>query len=145
MQTLLAVENLCSGYGSLQVLFNVDLDVRSGEVVALMGSNGAGKTTTLRAITGQLRKTAGRVRFAGVDVTRERTESLVARGISIVPEGRGMLRDLTVAENLEVGGYAVRDRRTLADATERAYATFPILGERRDQKAEDEGRCACNA
>ncbi|HYL52283.1 MAG TPA: ABC transporter ATP-binding protein [Acidimicrobiia bacterium] len=135
LETLLAVEHLCSGYGSLQVLFNVDLDVRAGEVVALMGSNGAGKTTTLRAITGQLRKTAGTVRFAGVDVTRERTEALVARGISVVPEGRGMLRDLTVAENLEVGGYAMRDRRALIEATDRAYTSFPILGERRDQKA----------
>jgi branched-chain amino acid transport system ATP-binding protein len=135
VETLLAVEDLCSGYGSLQVLFNVDLDVRAGEVVALMGSNGAGKTTTLRAITGQLRKTGGRVRFAGADVTRERTESLVARGISVVPEGRGMLRDLTVAENLEMGGYAIRDRRAVAEATDRAYETFPILGERREQKA----------
>ena len=134
-ETLLAVEDLCSGYGSLQVLFNVDLDVRAGEVVALMGSNGAGKTTTLKAITGQLRKTGGRVRFAGTDVTKERTESLISRGISVVPEGRGMLRDLTVAENLEIGGYAIRDRHAVAEATERAYETFPILGERREQKA----------
>jgi branched-chain amino acid transport system ATP-binding protein len=134
-EPLLRVEDLCSGYGSLQVLFNVDLDVRAGEVVALMGSNGAGKTTTLKAITGQLRKTGGRVFFAGDDVTKERTESLIARGISVVPEGRGMLRDLSVAENLEIGGYAIRDRRAVAEATERAYATFPILGERREQKA----------
>src|SRR3954469_4635069 len=115
VETLLAVQDLCSGYGSLQVLFNVDLDVRAGEVVALMGSNGAGKTTTLRAITGQLRKTGGRVRFAGVDVTKERTEALSARGISVVPEGRGMLRDLTVSENLEIGGYTVRDRHAVAE------------------------------
>ncbi len=134
-ETLLAVEDLCSGYGSLQVLFNVDLDVRTGEVVALMGSNGAGKTTTLKAITGQLRKTGGRVRFAGVDVTKERTESLIARGISVVPEGRGMLRDLTVEENLEIGGYTIRDRRAVVDGIERAYATFPILRERHEQKA----------
>jgi branched-chain amino acid transport system ATP-binding protein len=134
-ETLLAVEDLCSGYGSLRVLFDVSLDVRAGEVVALMGSNGAGKTTTLKAITGQLRKTGGRVRFAGTDVTKERTDALIARGISVVPEGRGMLRDLTVAENLEIGAYVVRDRDAVAEATERAYTTFPILGERRDQKA----------
>jgi branched-chain amino acid transport system ATP-binding protein len=134
-ETLLSVENLCSGYGSLRVLFDVSLDVRAGEVVALMGANGAGKTTTLKAITGQLRKTGGHVRFAGVDVTKERTDALVARGISVVPEGRGMLRDLTVAENLEIGAYVVRDRNTVAESTERAYATFPILGERREQKA----------
>jgi branched-chain amino acid transport system ATP-binding protein len=135
VETLLEVEDLCAGYGSLPVLFNINLDVRVGEVVALMGSNGAGKTTTLRAITGLLRTTRGRVRFAGVDVTKEPTELLVARGVSLVPEGRGMFRDLTVAENLEIGGYAVRNRRAVAEAAERAYATFPILAERRDQKA----------
>ena len=106
-ETLLAVEDLCAGYGSLPVLFGVDLDVRVGEIVALMGANGAGKTTTLRAITGQLRATRGRVRFAGADITNEPTESLSTRGMSLVPEGRGMLRDLTVAENLEIGAYTV--------------------------------------
>ncbi len=135
MESLLDVEDLCAGYGSLPVLFNIDLDVRGGEVVALMGSNGAGKTTTMRAITGLLRTTRGRVRFAGTDITKEPTELRVARGMSLVPEGRGMLRDLTVAENLEIGGYAVRDRRAAAEATERAYTTFPILAERHDQKA----------
>ncbi|HEY7137719.1 MAG TPA: ABC transporter ATP-binding protein [Acidimicrobiia bacterium] len=134
-ETLLEVRGLCSGYGSLQVLFDVDLDVRVGELVALMGSNGAGKTTTLRAITGLLNRTHGRVRFAGEDITTGRTESLVSRGIALVPEGRGMLRDLTVAENLEMGGYVVRDRDAIAQATERAYATFPILAERHDIKA----------
>ncbi|HEY5171606.1 MAG TPA: ABC transporter ATP-binding protein [Acidimicrobiia bacterium] len=134
-ESLLDVEDLCAGYGSLPVLFNIDLDVRAGEVVALMGSNGAGKTTTMRAITGLLRTTRGRVRFAGADITSEPTELRVARGMSLVPEGRGMLRDLTVAENLEIGGYAVRDRRVAAEATERAYAAFPILAERHDQKA----------
>lgn len=133
--SLLEVEDLCAGYGALPVLFNVDLDVRAGEVVALMGSNGAGKTTTLRAITGLLRPTHGRVRFAGSDITKVPTEMLVARGISLIPEGRGMLRDLTVAENLEMGGYALRDRRAVAEATERACTTFPILAERHDQKA----------
>jgi branched-chain amino acid transport system ATP-binding protein len=134
-ETLLEVADLCAGYGSLPVLFNVSLDVRVGEVVALMGSNGAGKTTTLRAITGLLRTTRGRVRFAGADITKEPTELLLSRGMSLVPEGRGMLRDLTVAENLEMGGYVVRDRHAVAEATERAYATFPILAERHDQKA----------
>jgi branched-chain amino acid transport system ATP-binding protein len=134
-ETLLEVEGLCSGYGALQVLFDVDLDVRVGEIVALMGSNGAGKTTMMRTITGILRRSRGRVRFAGRDVTSAPTERLVSHGISLVPEGRGMLKDLTVAENLELGGYAVRDRSAVAEAAERAYATFPILAERRGQKA----------
>jgi branched-chain amino acid transport system ATP-binding protein len=135
VETLLAVEDLCSGYGSLQVLFDVNLDVRVGEIVALMGSNGAGKTTALRAITCQLPITRGRVRFAGTDVTKQRTESLIARGVAVVPEGRGMLRGLTVAENLELGAYVEHDRHRVAEAAERAFETFPILAERRDMKA----------
>ncbi|MFN8036828.1 MAG: ABC transporter ATP-binding protein [Acidimicrobiia bacterium] len=133
--TLLAVEGLCSGYGSLQVLFDVSLDVREGEIVALMGSNGAGKTTTLRTITGLIRRSRGRVLFAGRDVSTTPTEALVARGMALVPEGRGMFRDLTVAENLELGAYSLRDRSGVGAATELAYTTFPILGERRNQKA----------
>ena len=132
---ILEIEGLCSGYGSLQVLFDVSLDVREGEIVALMGSNGAGKTTTLRAITGLLPRQRGKVRLAGDDITKSSTESLVSRGVALIPEGRGMFRDLSVAENLELGAYSVRDKTAIADATERSYATFPILSERREQKA----------
>jgi len=132
---MLEIEGLCSGYGSLQVLFDVSLDVRAGEIVALMGSNGAGKTTTLRAITGLLPRQHGKIRLAGDDITKSSTESLVSRGVALIPEGRGMFRDLTVAENLELGAYSVRDKIATAEATERSYATFPILSERREQKA----------
>jgi branched-chain amino acid transport system ATP-binding protein len=132
---MLEIEGLCSGYGSLQVLFDVSLDVREGEIVALMGSNGAGKTTTLRAITGLLPRQHGKVRLAGDDITKSSTESLVSRGVALIPEGRGMFRDLTVAENLELGAYSVQDKAAIAEATERSYATFPILSERREQKA----------
>jgi branched-chain amino acid transport system ATP-binding protein len=132
--TLLEVQDLCSGYGPLQVLFGVSLSVGEGEVVALMGSNGAGKTTTLRAITGLLKST-GSIQLAGEPVDRMLPERLVERGLVMVPEGRGMLRDLTVAENLAVGGYAVRDKAKVAASLDQAYATFPILFERRDQKA----------
>jgi branched-chain amino acid transport system ATP-binding protein len=133
--TLLEVEGLCSGYGSLQVLFDVSLDVRRGEVVALMGSNGAGKTTTMRALTGLLKRAKGRVVFDGTDVTNVAPEALVARGMVLAPEGRGMFRELTVAENLELGAYATRDKVRVSEATERAYSTFPILSERRNQRA----------
>jgi len=133
-EPLLTVENLNAGYGSLQVLFDVSLDVRAGEVVALMGSNGAGKTTTMRALTGLLKR-SGRIKFAGDVVTTTATESLVAQGMVLVPEGRGMFRDLTVAENLELGAFSVRDRTSVAEATARAYDAFPILAERRTQKA----------
>ena len=134
-EPLLVVEGLCSGYGSLQVLFDLSLDVHHGEVVALMGSNGAGKTTTMRALTGLLKRSKGRIRFDGHDVTNVTPEALVAKGMVLAPEGRGMFRDLTVAENLELGAYAIRDKAAVADSTERAYSTFPILGERREQKA----------
>jgi branched-chain amino acid transport system ATP-binding protein len=132
---VLTVEGVSAGYGPLQVLFDVTLDVRAGEIVALMGSNGAGKTTTLRTITGLLRAARGRIRLEGHDVTGAPTETLAHRGMSLVPEGRGMLRDLTVAENLELGAYAVRDRARGTAAAERAYETFPILAERRDVRA----------
>jgi branched-chain amino acid transport system ATP-binding protein len=132
---VLQVEGLRSGYGSLPVLFGVDLDVRRGEIVALMGANGAGKTTTLRTIAGQLRPTAGRVLLDGDDITALPPESLARRGVALVPEGRGMLRDLTVDENLELGAYVVRDKRAVREAFDRAYTTFPIFRERRRQLA----------
>jgi branched-chain amino acid transport system ATP-binding protein len=132
---LLHVEGLRSGYGPLQVLFEVSFDVRPGEIVALMGSNGAGKTTTLRTITGQLRAIGGKVLLDGTEVTRMPPENLVRRGVALVPEGRGMLRDLSVEQNLELGAYIVRDRAAIRDAFERAYVTFPILAERRTQLA----------
>ncbi|MBW3556857.1 MAG: ABC transporter ATP-binding protein [Actinobacteria bacterium] len=132
---LLEVSGLCSGYGPLQVLFDVSFRVERGEVVALMGSNGAGKTTTLRAITGQLKVLSGRVTLDGTDITGRPPEELVSRGMALVPEGRGMLRDLTVAQNLELGAYRVRDPRAVASAFDRAYTTFPILAERRQQRA----------
>jgi branched-chain amino acid transport system ATP-binding protein len=135
MSATLHIDALSSGYGPLQVLFEVGLDVRPGEIVALMGSNGAGKTTTLRAITGQLKILGGRVSFDGQDVTRLRPEALVRRGIALVPEGRGMLRSLTVEQNLELGAYIVRDRAVIREAFDRAYSTFPILAERKDQLA----------
>jgi branched-chain amino acid transport system ATP-binding protein len=133
--TLLEVRDLCSGYGGLQVLFGVSLHVEEGEVVAVMGSNGAGKTTTLRTVTGLLRATAGSVHLDGQEVTGTPPERLVDRGVVMVPEGRGMLRDLTVSENLALGAYTVKDKAVVAAALDQAFTTFPILHERREQKA----------
>jgi branched-chain amino acid transport system ATP-binding protein len=133
--SLLVVDELCSGYGSLQVLFGVSLSVGEGEVVALMGSNGAGKTTTLRTVTGLLRAMSGHVLLDGKEVTGTPPERLVDLGVVMVPEGRGMLRDLTVDENLELGAYTVRDKARVAEALDRTFTTFPILHERRDQLA----------
>ena len=135
MRELLVLRGVSAGYGSFRALFDVSFSVPRGEVVALMGSNGAGKTTTLRAITGQLKLTGGVVRLAGDEVNGLPPEQLVRLGVVLVPEGRGMLRDLTVAQNLELGAYTVSDRTRIAAAFERAYSAFPILHERREQKA----------
>lgn len=133
--SLLEVENLCSGYGALQVLFDVSFDVGPNEVVALMGSNGAGKTTALKTITGQLKVLSGHVRYDGHDITGQPADVLVRQGIALVPEGRGMLRDLTVEQNLELGAYTVKDPAEVQAAFAQAYETFPILAERRAQKS----------
>ena len=135
MTATLHIEGLEAGYGSLQVLFGVTLDVGAGEVVALMGSNGAGKTTTLRALTGQLRPSAGRVLLDGEDITGRSAEELVRRGMVLVPEGRGMLRTLTVEENLQLGAWVVSDRRAIDEAFAQAFEIFPVLAERRRQPA----------
>lgn len=134
-EPLLALDALCSGYGALQVLFGVSLTVRPGEVVALMGSNGAGKTTTLRTVVGLLKAMNGHVRYDGADITGTAPDVLVRRGMVLVPEGRGMLRDLTVEENLTLGAVTVKDKSVVAAAREQTYTTFPILAERRTQKA----------
>jgi branched-chain amino acid transport system ATP-binding protein len=133
--TLLEVRDLCSGYGALQVLYGVSLTVGQGEVVALMGSNGAGKTTTLRTIVGLLRAMDGAVLLEGRVVTDSTPEWLVGQGVVMVPEGRGMLRDLTVAENLALGAYSISDKTVVAESLDKAFTTFPILAERREQKA----------
>jgi branched-chain amino acid transport system ATP-binding protein len=133
--SLLEVTDLCSGYGALQVLFGVSLRVDEGEVVALMGSNGAGKTTTLRTITGLLRTMSGTISVDGVQVRGMLPERLVEKGIVMVPEGRGMLRDLSVSENLALGAYTVQDKAVVRSSLDKAFETFPILYERREQKA----------
>lgn len=135
MSTLLELDKLCGGYGALAVLFDVSLSVNEGEVVALMGSNGAGKTTTLRTIVGLLKATAGEVRYDGAAITGCPPDSLVPKGMVLVPEGRGMLRDLTVEENLTLGAVTVKDRAAVKTRMQQTFDTFPILFERREQKA----------
>jgi branched-chain amino acid transport system ATP-binding protein len=135
MTPLLEVDALCSGYGALQVLFGVSLTVNEGEIVALMGSNGAGKTTTLRTVVGLIRPMSGGVRLDGADITGRPPEQLVPRGMVMVPEGRGMLRDLSVMDNLRIGAYISNDKAAIADSLDRTFTTFPILSERREQKA----------
>jgi branched-chain amino acid transport system ATP-binding protein len=120
---MLEVEGLSAGYGQVEVLWDVGLEVRDAEIVALVGSNGAGKTTLLRAISGLIRPSAGEVRFDGEPLAGLRPEQIVRRGIAHVPEGRHLFQGLTVRENLMAGGYAHRDGADL----ERAVELFPRL------------------
>jgi branched-chain amino acid transport system ATP-binding protein len=132
---MLTLDTLNVFYGAIHALRDVSLIVRAGEVVTLIGSNGAGKSTTLRAITGLLTPRSGRVVFEGEDIAGIPPHKLVARGISMAPEGRGIFANLTVLENLEMGAYLVRDRSRMKQDLERGFALFPRLAERKAQRA----------
>ena len=130
---LLELRDVQARYGPIVALQGVSLTVHEGEVVALLGANGAGKTTTLRAVSGTVRK-SGQVLYAGTDVTRASPERLAKLGVAHLPEGRGILTELTVWENLRMGAYLRRDRQVRADL-ERVAALFPWINERRGQEA----------
>jgi branched-chain amino acid transport system ATP-binding protein len=133
-EALLAVDGLAAGYGATEVLRGIDLEVAAGEIVAVLGSNGAGKSTLNRAISGVLRATRGSIRFAGHAIEREKPATIVARGLIHVPEGRCVFPNLTVRENLDLGGYR-RGRPRRQDNRERVFAIFPRLAERQSQRA----------
>jgi branched-chain amino acid transport system ATP-binding protein len=132
---MLTLDNVNVFYGAIHALRNVSLTVNTGEVVTLIGANGAGKSTTLRAITGLLTPKSGRVTFEGQDVTGMPAHKLVARGISMSPEGRGVFANLTVLENLEMGAYLIGDKTAVRRNLDRAFALFPRLKERMKQRA----------
>jgi branched-chain amino acid transport system ATP-binding protein len=132
---LLTNEGLDVFYGGIHALRDVSLTVNSGEVVTLIGANGAGKSTTLRAITGLLTPRRGRIVFDGQEITGLPAHRLVARGISMAPEGRGIFANLTVLENLEMGAYLVGDRSQIKSDIEGGFALFPRLRERARQPA----------
>jgi branched-chain amino acid transport system ATP-binding protein len=136
---LLEVSGLSARYGAVAALRDVSLEVRAGELVALIGANGAGKSTLLRTIAGLLEPAAGRVRLEGRDVTGRAPEAILRAGIALVPERRRIFGDLTVLDNLELGGYSLargRDFRSALEAgLEAAYELFPVLRQRRRQLA----------
>ena len=132
---MLALDAVDVHYGGIHALRSVSLTVNAGEVVTLIGANGAGKSTTLRAICGLVRPTRGRVSFMGDDITGLPTHTLVPRGISMAPEGRGIFANLSVLENLEMGAYFVKDRAQVRDDLERGFSLFPRLRERIKQNA----------
>ena len=132
---LLVARGLTAGYGKLDILHDVSLAVNVGEIVGIIGPNGAGKSTAFKTIVGFLRPRQGTVLFNGEDITGLRPDLVLRRGLAYVPQGRIVFPQMTVLENLEMGAYIERDRARVAAALERVYALFPILFERRGQRA----------
>ncbi|MEZ5839395.1 MAG: ABC transporter ATP-binding protein [Hyphomicrobiales bacterium] len=131
---MLTIENLTSGYGRIEAVKGVDLEVKKGEIVTLVGANGAGKTTLLRAISGVQPITGGRVVFEGEDISRLKPHDRVARAIAQVPEGRQVFSPLTIEDNLRLGAYR-RNRRNTERYLERVFGIFPVLKARRNSLA----------
>jgi ABC-type branched-subunit amino acid transport system ATPase component len=132
---LLVAESITAGYGRLDILHGVSLTVGLHEIVSIIGPNGAGKSTAFKTIVGFLTPRSGRVMFNGEDVTGLRPDIVLRRGLAYVPQGRIVFPQMTVLENLEMGAYIERDPARVASALEQVYAMFPILSERRKQKA----------
>ncbi|MGZ4763990.1 MAG: ABC transporter ATP-binding protein [Ilumatobacteraceae bacterium] len=133
MSILLTVRGLSAGYGPIEVLHGVDLEVEQGQVAVILGANGAGKTTTLRAISGMIPR-AGVVEFNGQSIIKSAPERIVSLGMAHVPQGRGTFTDLTVDDNLRAGAYVRHDHEVASDMA-LWYETFPRLRDRRAQKA----------
>jgi branched-chain amino acid transport system ATP-binding protein len=132
---LLELDKLEVAYGGIHAVKGIDLIVRQGELVCLIGANGAGKTTTLKGITGLQPVSAGKVVYDGNDVTGNPAFQLVRKGLSMVPEGRGVFGALTIEENLAMGAYSRRDRKEIKQDVERVFGLFPRLKERARQTA----------
>jgi branched-chain amino acid transport system ATP-binding protein len=133
--TLLKVSGLKVAYGGIQAVKGVDFEVREGELVSLIGSNGAGKTTTMKAITGTQPPLAGDIEFLGKSIKGRGAWDLVAEGLVMVPEGRGVFTRMTITENLQIGAFIRKDKAAIAQDIERVFATFPRLKERATQLA----------
>ena len=132
---LLRAESLTAGYGKLPILHDVTLEVHAGEMVSVIGPNGAGKSTAFKTIVGFVHATSGRVTFDGAEITGLRPDEVLPRGLAYVPQGRIVLPQMTVHENLEMGAYIERDPARVRASFERVHALFPILAERRGQRA----------
>jgi len=130
---LLEIKDLSVSYGSIVALREVSLSVKKGEVVALVGANGAGKSTMLKTVLGLQRATSGSIFFMGQEITRVAVDRIVSSGIVLIPEGRGIVMEMSVIENLELGSY--HRREGVQRRLEEVFHQFPILGERREQRA----------
>ena len=132
---MLAVTNLNAGYSQIQVLWDVNISVEKGTVTALIGSNGAGKSTLLKTLMGLIRPYSGKINFKNMDITGLPPHRVREIGLSLVPEGKRLFPNLTVWENLVMGGYIIKNEKKLRDRIEWVETLFPILRERRDQPA----------
>jgi branched-chain amino acid transport system ATP-binding protein len=131
----LSVSHLQAGYGDVQVLWDISLEVKPGELVCLIGSNGAGKTTFLRCVSGIVKATSGKIAIDGRDMTNALPADLVKAGVAHVPEGRRLFSAMSVRDNLLMGAYLRDDKDAVAADLERVYSMFPILADRRRQDA----------
>jgi len=135
---MLKIVNIHSGYGRLNVIEGLSMHVDKGEVIALLGGNGAGKSTLLKTIAGLITPSEGRTFLDGKDISRKSADRIAASGLSLVPEGRGLFPEMSVLDNLRMGGYAARTKGAkLAESIDQASALFPILRERLSAKASD--------
>jgi len=130
---MLSVEKLSFAYGDLQVLWGIDLEVKAGEIVTVVGANGAGKSTTLKNVSRLVRPAGGRILFDGEDLGALQSHEVVERGLIQVPEGRRIFPEMTVVENLRMGSFVKATRKDRARNMDRAFSLFPRLAERRDQ------------
>lgn len=135
MTPVLHVQNLCASYGARHILDGVHLDVQAGEIVTVIGHNGAGKSTLLRAIFNLVPWRSGTVQLLGQDVTHLASDRLLGAGMAYVPQHRSVFPRLTIEENLQMGGYLVRDRQLLAQRIDKVLELFPILKMRAGQMA----------
>jgi branched-chain amino acid transport system ATP-binding protein len=134
-EPILTVEGLTAGYGDVRVLWDISLTVAAGEITCIVGSNGAGKTTLLRTVSGLVPASAGRITFAGEDITSRPADRILGCGIAHVPEGRRLFRGLSVHDNLLLGAYLRHDTAEVKRDLEYVFTLFPILRERRNQDA----------
>lgn len=132
---MLRIEDLRAGYGDVQILQGVTLNIKQGEIVALIGANGAGKTTTIKTISGLIKARGGRITYQGKVIQAWPSHRIVAAGLVQVAEGRKLFPGLSVLENLELGGFIRSVRRNRRDNLERVFQMFPVLKERRQQIA----------
>jgi len=132
---MIDLQSVSAGYGELQILYDVSINVQQGEIVALVGANGAGKSTLIKTITGMLPVSSGQIVFENVSIKNVKAHTVIRQGISLVPEGRRLFSYMTVLENLEVGAYIEKNGKAVHENLEWVFSIFPKLKERRKQLA----------